>query len=152
MLPRGLREDPADPRELAGEIPCRHVPPTSRSAGTDVTVSRASRHQRPDPTTDELADRVSRLPGQLGVWRAGQHALYHLLLGSSLARITDLAQARLAAGDLAVIEATEAWRHATSEPVKLNETSGGWIYPTGLLGLDGGAGLVDPHLGWQGRG
>ena len=39
-----------------------------------------------------------------------------------------------------------------SEPVKLNETSGGWIYPTGLLGLDGGAGLVDPHLGWQGRG
>jgi hypothetical protein len=38
------------------------------------------------------------------------------------------------------------------EPVKLNETSGGWIYLTGLLGLDGGAGLVDPHLGWQGRG
>jgi hypothetical protein len=34
----------------------------------------------------------------------------------------------------------------------LNETSGGWIYLTGLLGLDGGAGLVDPHLGWQGRG
>src|SRR5271166_720081 len=41
---------------------------------------------------------------------------------------------------------------AQAEPVKLNETSGGWIYPTGLLGLDGGAGLVDPHLGWQGRG
>src|SRR5271165_2661437 len=40
----------------------------------------------------------------------------------------------------------------SAEPVKLNETSGGWIYPTGLLGLDGGAGLVDPHLGWQGRG
>src|SRR5271157_2128313 len=39
-----------------------------------------------------------------------------------------------------------------AEPVKLNETSGGWIYPTGLLGLDGGAGLVEPHLGWQGRG
>jgi hypothetical protein len=41
---------------------------------------------------------------------------------------------------------------ADTEPVKLNETSGGWIYLTGLLGLDGGAGLVDPHLGWQGRG
>ena len=38
------------------------------------------------------------------------------------------------------------------EPVKLNETSGGWFYLTGLLGLDGGAGLVDPHLGGQGRG
>src|SRR5271166_770027 len=43
-------------------------------------------------------------------------------------------------------------RTGLTEPVKLNETSGGWIYPTGLLGLDGGAGLVDPHLGWQGRG
>jgi len=43
-------------------------------------------------------------------------------------------------------------RAVGSEPVKLNETSGGWIYLTGLLGLDGGAGLVDPHLGWQGRG
>lgn len=39
-----------------------------------------------------------------------------------------------------------------AEPVKLNETSGGWFYLTGLLGLDGGAGLVDPHLGGQGRG
>ena len=41
---------------------------------------------------------------------------------------------------------------AKAEPVKLIETSGGWIYLTGLLGLDGGAGLVDPHLGGQGRG
>jgi hypothetical protein len=40
----------------------------------------------------------------------------------------------------------------TPEPVKLIETSGGWISLTGLLGLDGGAGLVDPHLGGQGRG
>src|SRR6266487_5610501 len=40
----------------------------------------------------------------------------------------------------------------SAEPVKLNETSGGWFYLTGLLGLDGGAGLVDPHLGGQGRG
>jgi hypothetical protein len=39
-----------------------------------------------------------------------------------------------------------------AEPVKLIETSGGWIYLTGLLDLDGGAGLVDPHLGGQGRG
>src|SRR6266851_4428683 len=39
-----------------------------------------------------------------------------------------------------------------TEPVKLNETSGGWIYPTALLGLDGGAGLVDPDPGGQGRG
>ena len=37
------------------------------------------------------------------------------------------------------------------EPVKLDETSGGWFSLTGLLGLDGGAGLVDPHLGGQGR-
>ena len=42
--------------------------------------------------------------------------------------------------------------NALPEPVKLNETSGGWFYLTGLLGLDGGAGLVDPHLGGQGRG
>jgi len=41
---------------------------------------------------------------------------------------------------------------ASTEPVKLNETSGCWIYLTGLLGLDGGAGLVDPDLGGQGRG
>src|SRR6266851_162034 len=41
---------------------------------------------------------------------------------------------------------------ALPEPVKLNETSGGWIYPTALLGLDGGAGLVDPDPGGQGRG
>ncbi len=41
---------------------------------------------------------------------------------------------------------------AAAEPVKLNETSGGWIYPTALLGLDGGAGLVDPDPGGQGRG
>ena len=40
----------------------------------------------------------------------------------------------------------------TPEPVKLNETSGGWFYLTGFLGLNGGAGLVDPHLGGQGRG
>lgn len=39
-----------------------------------------------------------------------------------------------------------------AEPVKLIETSGGWINLTGLLGLDGGAGFVDPYLGWQGRG
>jgi hypothetical protein len=39
-----------------------------------------------------------------------------------------------------------------AEPVKLIETSGGWIYLMGLLGLDGGAGLVDPHFGGQGRG
>lgn len=48
------------------------------------------------------------------MWRSGQHGLYHLLLSSSLARITDLAQARLAAGDITVTEAAEAWRHATS--------------------------------------
>src|SRR5260370_14109629 len=35
------------------------------------------------------------------------------------------------------------------EPVKLIETSGGWIYPTCLLRLDGGPGLVDPHPGRQ---
>src|SRR6266542_2854909 len=45
-----------------------------------------------------------------------------------------------------------ACRACRAEPVKLNETSGGWFYLTGLLGLDGGAGLVDPHLGGQGRG
>ncbi len=39
-----------------------------------------------------------------------------------------------------------------AEPVKLNETSGGWFYLTGLLGLDGGARLVDPHFDGQGRG
>src|SRR6266852_6153331 len=39
-----------------------------------------------------------------------------------------------------------------AEPVKLFETSGGWVCRCGLLGLDGGAGLVDPHLGGQGRG
>jgi hypothetical protein len=33
-----------------------------------------------------------------------------------------------------------------AEPVKLFETSGGWICLCGLLGLDGGAGLVDPGL------
>jgi hypothetical protein len=44
---------------------------------------------------------------------------------------------------------------AQAEPVKLNETSGGWFYLTGLLGLlgfDRRAGLVDPHLGGQARG
>ena len=38
---------------------------------------------------------------------------------------------------------------AEAEPVKLIETSGGWIYPTCLLRLDGGPGLVDPHPGRQ---
>src|SRR5260370_42163283 len=37
----------------------------------------------------------------------------------------------------------------STEPVKLIETSGGWIYPTCLLRLDGGPGLVDPHPGRQ---
>jgi pimeloyl-ACP methyl ester carboxylesterase len=36
-----------------------------------------------------------------------------------------------------------------SEPVKLNETSGSWFCLCGLLGLDGGAGLVDPGLAGQ---
>ena len=36
-----------------------------------------------------------------------------------------------------------------AEPVKLNETSGGWFCLCGLLGLDGGAGLVDPGLSGQ---
>src|SRR5579862_3405209 len=36
-----------------------------------------------------------------------------------------------------------------TEPVKLIETSGGWIYPTCLLRLDGGPGLVDPQPGRQ---
>jgi hypothetical protein len=49
-------------------------------------------------------------------------------------------------------ELTKTRKATGAEPVKLNETSGGWIYPTGLLGLDGGAGLVDPYLGGQGRG
>jgi MFS family permease len=35
------------------------------------------------------------------------------------------------------------------EPVKLNETSGGWVCLWRLLGLDGRAGLVDPDLGGQ---
>ena len=43
-------------------------------------------------------------------------------------------------------------RNRRAEPVKLNETSGGWFYLTGLLGLDGGARLVDPHFDGQGRG
>src|SRR5205807_7338430 len=41
---------------------------------------------------------------------------------------------------------------ADPELVKLIETSGGWITLMGLLDLDGGAGLVDPYLGWQGWG
>ena len=49
-------------------------------------------------------------------------------------------------------QADEEVNAAEAEPVKLNETSGCWIYLTGLLGLDGGAGLVDPDLGGQGRG
>jgi hypothetical protein len=36
-----------------------------------------------------------------------------------------------------------------AEPVKLFETSGGWICLCGLLGLDAGAGLVDPGLAGQ---
>src|ERR1022692_354872 len=40
-------------------------------------------------------------------------------------------------------------RGAASEPVKLNETSGGWVCLWRLLGLDGCAGLVDPDLGGQ---
>jgi predicted RNA binding protein YcfA (HicA-like mRNA interferase family) len=35
------------------------------------------------------------------------------------------------------------------EPVKLNETSGGWVCLWRLLDLDGRAGLVDPDLGGQ---
>jgi hypothetical protein len=40
-------------------------------------------------------------------------------------------------------------RFADAEPVKLNETSGGWVCLWSLLGLDGRAGLVDPDLGGQ---
>src|ERR1017187_2623323 len=40
------------------------------------------------------------------------------------------------------------WRGRT-EPVKLNETSGGWVCLWRLLGRDGRAGLVDPDLGGQ---
>jgi hypothetical protein len=36
-----------------------------------------------------------------------------------------------------------------TEPVKLNETSGGWVCLWRLLDLDGRAGLVDPDLGGQ---
>ena len=43
-------------------------------------------------------------------------------------------------------------KQATStEPVKLNETSGCWSYLCILQGLDGWPGLVDPYLGGQGR-
>jgi hypothetical protein len=38
---------------------------------------------------------------------------------------------------------------ARPEPVKLNGTSGGWVCLWRLLGLDGRAGLVDPHPGGQ---
>src|ERR1035437_4883816 len=57
-------------------------------------------------------------------------------------------------GEDAHVQASDQLRgdDVVSEPVKLNETSRAWITLTGLLGLDGGAGLVDPHLGWQGRG
>ena len=81
-------------------------------------MSRSSRRQRPNPAAEELADQVSRLPRDLGIWRAGQHGLYHLLFSSSLARFTDLAQAQLTAGDLGVAEAMETWRHATSALVE----------------------------------
>ena len=76
-------------------------------------MSRASERQHPNPTADELADHVAKLPRQLGVWRAGQHGLYHLLVSSSLARIADIARAHLDADPLAAVEASEAWRHAT---------------------------------------
>ena len=57
--------------------------------------------------------------------------------------------------DLAELGAQVAESAADAEPVKLNETSGGCFYLTGLLrlvGFDGRAGLVDPHLGGQARG
>src|SRR5450432_4111046 len=56
----------------------------------------------------------------------------------------------LASGNPAVVSSGTPL--AQAEPVKLNETSGGGFYLTGLLGLDGGAGLVDPYLGGQRRG
>jgi len=83
---------------------------------------------------------AGRVPGRL---RTVPAALLFLKLGAGV--VASLA------GLPPLLSAQSADR-AAAEPVKLNETSGGWIYPTGLLGLDGGAGLVDPHLGWQGRG
>jgi hypothetical protein len=77
-------------------------------------MSQAKRRQRPDPTDEELIDQISRLPRQLGVWRAGQLGLYPLLLGSSLRRFVDIAQAEDAVGDIAGIGPVEEWRHATS--------------------------------------
>jgi hypothetical protein len=74
-------------------------------------MSRAKNHQRPDPTTKDLVDYLSELPRQLGVWRAGQHGLYHLLLTSSLERAADLAHAQ---HNLDIGDAADAWRHTTS--------------------------------------
>ena len=48
-----------------------------------------------------------------------------------------------------IIHAELGWVATAAEPVKLNETSGGWFCLCGLLGLDGGAGLVDPGLAGQ---
>jgi hypothetical protein len=56
--------------------------------------------------------------------------------------LTSLAVALFIAGGLVMAV-------AGTEPVKLNETSGGWVCLWRLLDLDGRAGLVDPHLGGQ---
>jgi len=73
---------------------------------------RSNKHQRPDPTAEDLINYLAGLPRQLGVWRAGRHGLYHLLLSSSLERMADLGSAPLEPWEGA--DAAEGWRHATS--------------------------------------
>jgi modulator of FtsH protease len=89
---------------------------------------------------------------QMGTTTRGQtHTLFAQTMGYVAATAALFALGAWAGHDLTGGVGIVAFI-AASEPVKLNETSGGWITLTGLLGLDGGAGLVDPHLGWQGRG
>jgi hypothetical protein len=77
-------------------------------------MSGAKKHQRPNPTMEELAEYLDRIPRYLGVWRAGQHGLYHLLRLASMSRILDFANATQAPGDMTDVEAGESWRHTTS--------------------------------------
>ena len=102
----------------------------------------------------DLAERNAGFRGYCGAVVFGAYRELFAAIAASAGALTGLlfvaisvAPRRAPVSGLPIIQQVRA--AAAPEPVKLNETSGGWVGLWRLLDLDGRAGLVDPDLGGQ---